>query len=634
MNIFSPTIGMREKDALEVSRANLGLAEAIGAMLTGIGTAVTSLPGEVKNIFEGEASELLRKKYDPEGTTLKPKQGVSGIDMTYRPRTEHGQITADMLSSAGGLIDKGFRAASGVVPWFLGTGPLKRQTVFNAPSAATGFTSTAMDIAKSYLNPESERDFSYPRVALGMDQATYTLLNMVNPLRAFKGLKNVYKKGAGVWAADPFLMRGQKAGANSILDKIPWYGPEKGLGKVYQIGKMIPESIYSKIMNFLNPTNDWLSQNFGMSRITVKELVRLEKVMEDAKGVMASEAKDTPPYKEASSLYDTAFNEYLNEAAKVIITGKKYFPDDPGLKNMEKGLVGHIFPTSHTAKYADVVANPELIAHLVQSKLPNELISHILPRVEYMTRGSPTTHWVTKPLMPEGGAGVRLSAGSAKAKGAVRLNPLHPIRDAWQQLVDEGLPVSGEAILERVAPHERKVVSGSMVDKDGYISFGTQSLTPDRLLAHMEHIWVVDKKTGNGVLFNVDQYKLGAGGVLDSLADWGSKQSTVVVDANNFDVIGTRYRNKGSPNYVPKSDKFEITPIGKWMKNNKRPKGQNLQEAVVGALGPKLRSKPTSDFVRAHLAETYGYQPVPLARQGLIEEEGLLSENRKTRNIY
>ena len=599
MNIFSPTVGMREEDALEVSRANLGLAEAIGAMLTGIGTAVTSLPGEVKNIFEGEASEPLRKKHDPEGTTLKPKQGVSGIDMTYRPRTEHGQITADMLSSAGGLIDKGFRAASGFVPWLASPVPGK-----------------------------------WPRTALATDQATYTLLNMVNPLRAFKGLKNVYKKGAGVWAADPFLMRGPKAGANSILDKIPWYGPEKGLGKVYQIGKMIPESIYSKIMNFLNPTNDWLSQNFGLSRITVKELVRLEKVMEDAKGVMASEAKDTPPYKEASSLYDTAFNEYLNEAAKVIITGKKYFPDDPGLKNMEKGLVGHIFPTSHTAKYADVAANPELIAHLVQSKLPNELISHILPRVEYMTRGSPTTHWVTKPLMPEGGAGVRLSAGSAKAKGAVRLNPLHPIRDAWQQLVDEGLPVSGEAILERVAPHERKVVSGSMVDKDGYISFGTQSLTPDRLLAHMEHIWVVDKKTGNGVLFNVDQYKLGAGGVLDSLADWGSKQSTVVVDVNNFDVIGTRYRNKGSPNYVPKSDKFEITPIGKWMKNNKRPKGQNLQEAVVGALGPKLRSKPTSDFVRAHLAGTYGYQPVPLARQGLIEEEGLLSENRKTRNIY
>ena len=599
MNIFSPTVGMREKDALEASRAYLGLAEAIGAMLTGIGTAITGLPGEVKNIYEGEASEPLRKKHDPEGTTLKPKQGVSGIDMTYRPRTEHGQITADMLSSAGGLIDKGFRAASGFVPWLASPVPGK-----------------------------------WPRTALATDQATYTLLNMVNPLRAFKGLKNVYKKGAGVWAADPFLMRGPKAGANSILDKIPWYGPEKGLGKVYQIGKMIPESIYSKIMNFLNPTNDWLSQNFGLSRITVKELVRLEKVMEDAKGVMASEAKDTPPYKEASSLYDTAFNEYLNEAAKVIITGKKYFPDDPGLKNMEKGLVGHIFPTSHTAKYADVAANPELIAHLVQSKLPNELISHILPRVEYMTRGSPTTHWVTKPLMPEGGAGVRLSAGSAKAKGAVRLNPLHPIRDAWQQLVDEGLPVSGEAILERVAPHERKVVSGSMVDKDGYISFGTQSLTPDRLLAHMEHIWVVDKKTGNGVLFNVDQYKLGAGGVLDSLADWGSKQSTVVVDVNNFDVIGTRYRNKGSPNYVPKSDRFEITPIGKWMKNNKRPKGQNLQEAVVGALGPKLRSKPTSDFVRAHLAGTYGYQPVPLARQGLIEEEGLLSENRKTRNIY
>jgi hypothetical protein len=596
MNIFSPTVGMREEDALEVSRANLGLAEAIGAMLTGIGTAVTSLPGEVKNIFEGEASEQLRKKYDPEGEALKPKQDVSGIDMTYRPRTEHGQITADMLGSAGSLIDKGFRAASGVVPWLASPVPGE-----------------------------------WPRTALATDQATYTLLNMVNPLRAFKGLKNVYKKGAGVWAADPFLMRGQKAGANSILDKIPWYGPEKGLGKVYQIGKMIPESIYSKIMNFLNPTNDWLSQNFGMSRITVKELVRLEKVMEDAKGVMASEAKGTPPYKEASSLYDTAFNEYLNEAAKVIITGKKYFPDDPGLKNMEKGLVGHIFPTSHTAKYADVAANPELIAHLVQSKLPNELVSHILPRVEYMTRGSPTTHWVTKPLMPEGGAEVRLSAMGTKKKNAARLNPLHPIRDAWQQLVDEGLPVSGEAILERVAPHERKIVSDSMVDKDGYISFGTQSRTPDRLLATMEHIWVADKKTGNGVLFNVDQYKLGAGTALDSLADWGSKQSTVVVDVNNFDVLSKAFREKRD---IPKSEKFEVTPIGKWMKNNKRPKGQNLQEAVVGALGPKLRSKPPSDFVRAHLAETYGYQPVPLARQGLIEEEGLLSENRKARNIY
>ena len=606
---MNPYIGLKQDDLKEMSRVNLGLAEAIGSVLTGAASALVRLPAEFWNIFQGEASEDLRKKYDPEGEVLK-KKSEKMIDFTYAPKTKHGKATVEVLSGLGEIADKFYRGASGFIPSTLDWVPGQ-----------------------------------WPKTALAADQGVYTLLNMVNPYRGVKRVPEVVKEGFGTIAAYPSITRRDAAGEDPSLLNQSWY---RG-GRQVQLAKMVGETLYSMGANFLNPKDAWLSETLGLSRTTSKELARLEGVMAQSRDAMKKETnKKSEAYKEASRLGEAAFNEYINEAAKVIITGRKYSPDNPRINDkmdlvqfdadtfksrlnaMEENLVGSIFPTSATAKYAEVMDNPQIIAEVLKSTLPNEMLLHVLPRIEHFTRGSPSTHWVTKPLMPVSGGVRAASLGKKSLSGNV--NPIHHVKDAWVRAVRDDVPISRESILERVPEEHREFIGKNLIDKDGFISVSSQSLTPDRLLASMEHVWVFDKKTGDGAQFNVDHYKLGASSLLSKIVDVGSKYSTVVVDINKANVFPEKSL-WGSKTIRKFSNKFKVKPVMKYMKELD-PETYDLKKSVLEGVGPKIRSKPTGDYIFDRILGSYGYQALPLGRQSLREEEGLLSENRKTRNIY
>jgi len=232
--------------------------------------------------------------------------------------------------------------------------------------------------------------------------------------------------------------------------------------------------------------------------------------------------------------------------------------------------------------------------------------------------------------MPVSGGVRAASLGKKSLSGNV--NPIHHVKDAWVRAVRDDVPISRESILERVPEEHREFIGKNLIDKDGFISVSSQSRTPDRLLASMEHVWVFDKKTGDGAQFNVDHYKLGASSLLSKVADVGSKYSTVVVDINKAHIF-PKTSTWGSKLIRKFSNKFEVKSVMEYMKELD-PETYDLKKSVLEGVGPKIRSKPTGDYIFDRILGSYGYQALPLGRQSLREEEGLLSENRKTRNIY
>jgi len=561
-------IAPREKALQAQGAAALGFMEVLMAMGSGLAAGVRGIPWELWAMASGRPTgKEMAEKYG-----LEQSDGygfMKAAESGYVPRTEEGKAAAEMLMPVAGAIDKGIRWAAGV------------------PSYLTDWV-----------------PFDWPKTAHAGEQITYGYLNLINPFKGIRGLQNLSKGGLNrVMGSDIYLTRMQRAGQSGL--SLPWY---RG-GKKFQLAKMVPEAIVSKFLN-LNPKNAYLSEVFNIKPLIAKEFKRLEGVM----------AKETSGSKE----WNRAYNEYLNEAAKAILNIKSTDPTSPIIKNLEAALEGHIFPTSFEGGYMDIVNQPQILSDLTQSTLPTEMLDHIIPRLKTHTKDGRESLWVTKPLMPASGHAVRASAAASKLKDGIQINPLKMVDRAWESIWTRNPDsvITKELLLQemrdintrggRTANLDVDLAAKRIVETDNYISVGPHSsLTPDRLLAHMNHTRVFDKATGKGVQWNTDQYRQGSGSeFVDRVLEFGSKKIPVVIDITNMSI--PKVAKAGD---VP----FKVVPVGQLLPKMK--KGEKRHELIIDEINAMMDSADYG-WMWKRGAETASYPAVRGGSLGAqLEEE-------------
>lgn len=527
----------REKALQAQGAAALGFGEVLISMLTGLVTGVRGLPWEVGAIAGGRPTGAeMAEKYG-----LEQSEGygfMKAAESGYTPRTHEGQAAAEMLMPVAGAIDKGIRWAAGLPP---------------------------------YLTSWMWGD--WPKISHATEQTTYGYLNLINPFKGLRALNNLRKGGLNrLMGSDVYLTRMQRAGQEGL--SIPWY---RG-GKHLQLAKMVPEAIISKFLN-LNPKNAYLSEVFNIKPLIAKEFKRLEEVM-------ATE-------RSGSKEWHRAYNEYLNEAAKVILNIKSTDPTSPIIKNLEKALEGHIFPTSFSGRYMDIVNQPQILSDLTQSTLPTEMLDHIIPRLKAHTKEGVETLWLTKPLMPASGHGIRASAAASRLKDGLQINPLKMVDRAWESIWKRNpdAVITKDLLLQemrdmnagggKAAKFDIDLAERRIVETDNYISVGPHtSLTPDRLLAHMNHTRVFDKSTGQGVQWNTDWYRPGTGiNAVDAALEFGSKKIPAIIDITNMSI----------PKVAKAGDvDFNVVPVGQLLPKMK--KGEKRHELIIDEINAMMDS--------------------------------------------
>ena len=519
----------REKALQAQGAAALGFGEILISMLTGLVSGARGLPWEVGAMATGRPTgKEMAEKYG-----LEQSEGygfMKAAESGYTPRTYEGQAAAKMLTPVASAVDTGIRWAAGLPPYLTGWIP-----------------------------------GDWPQISHAAEQATYGYLNLINPFKAIRGLQNLSKGGLNrIMGSDVYLTRMQRAGQEGL--SLPWY---RG-GKHFQLAKMVPEAIVSKFLN-LNPKSAYLSEVFNIKPLIAREFKRLEEVM----------ARETSGSKE----WNRAYNEYLNEAAKAILNIKSTDPTSPIIKNLEAALEGHIFPTSFSGHYMDIVNQPQILSDLTQSTLPTEMLDHIIPRLKAHTKEGIETLWVTKPLMPASGHGVRASAAGSRVESGLQVNPLKMVDRAWTSIWTRNpdAVITKDLLLQEMrdinakgnkntAPLDVDLAVNSIVETDNYISVGPHSsLTPDRLLAHMNHTRVFDKTKGRGIQWNTDQYRQGSGSeFIDSVLEFGSKKIPVVIDITNMSI----------PKVAKAGDvDFNVVPVGQLLPKMK--KGEKRHELII-----------------------------------------------------
>jgi hypothetical protein len=559
----------REKALQAQGAAALGFGEVLISMLTGLVSGARGLPWEIGAMATGRPTgKEMAEKYG-----LEQSEGygfMKAAESGYSPRTYEGQAAAELLTPVAGAIDKGIRWAAGVPP---------------------------------YLTSWMWGD--WPQTSHAAEQATYGYLNLINPFKAIRGLNNLRKGGLNrLMGSDVYLSRMQRAGKTGLT--IPWYRGGKG----FQLAKMVPEAITSKFLN-LNPKNAYLSEVFNIKPLIAREFKRLEEVM----------AKETSGSKE----WNRAYNEYLNEAAKAILNIKSTDPTSPIIKNLEQSLEGHVFPTSFDGGYMDIVNQPQILSDLTQSTIPTEMLDHIIPRLKAHTKEGMESLWVTKPLMPASGHAVRASAAGSRVEGGIQINPLKMVDRAWTSIWTRNpdAVITKELLLKEMrdinakgdkntAPLDVDLAAKRIVETDNYISVGPHSsLTPDRLLAHMNHTRVFDKGTGKGIQWNTDWYRQGSGSdFIDSVLEFGSKKLPVVIDITNMS--------------IPKVSKagdvdFNVVPVGQLLPKMK--KGEKRHELIIDEINAMMDSRDYGWMTKRGV-ETASYPAVRGGTLGAqLEEE-------------
>ena len=585
----------------------LGVGELGLQMGGGLLGALVELPGVAYDTLAGRGSPEMQEKYPGLGERQQWDVTKDLVNLlSYEPRTEAGQHYSQAAGEIGGVIDEGLRAASGAIP-------------------------NALDFVPG----------EWPYASHLLDQSLYGIASTISPTKAVRGLKGAAERGMGGMAGDLYLARMKRAEAEGDggggLD-IPWY---QG-GKYAQVAQMPLEVAKSALTKVFAPKAAYLSETYGLGPITAKELGRLEGVMDQSKlnsakyleafntkliprieyyqsqGMTRRDARKRAnkelkvgegkelweSKKEADKVIKTAWNEYFNEIAKVMATERMYSPDSKRLKNLEEGLLQQIFPTSKIASFDDVLKNPQLLP--IGGDIDSKALGHVVPFIgNHLDVKGKNIHWVTKPLEGAEGAGTRASAIASRLdKDGLNTNAYYAVHQAFPRIT---LPLTKAKILkavEEIGGHNLKTLEKTLVEKDGYISFGTTSLTPDRLLATMNHRFVIDPNTGSGVLVNYDHYQLGANRILDAVAKLGQKNRFVVMDTMNFKLAKD----------APESLTIRPVPTSRLM-----PEGRMDRDVVIESMRKKLDDRPSDAFTLGRGAEALHSSILPAMVYGTDE---------------
>ena len=631
------------EDALGVGEVGLQLGGGLLGMLM-------QAPGAIYDTLLGRGSEEQREKYpgleEREQTDL-VKDAVDFL--TYTPRTEAGQDYSQTVGKVGGAIDKGMRYISGAIPKALDFVPgehpyasnLLDQTLYGAMSflpptrlvrgaksaAKAGAGTVAGDMYLGRLQRAGGSGLDIPWYGGGK----YAQIGMMpvevagSKLRNFFSPKSAYL--SETYGLNPLTAKELKR-LESVMDSEKLSSAKhlesynlhlEPRTQHYQGLEMTPE-FAARLETKKKPASFYL--NKGMTRQSAKRLANKDL---KKKGTETGEIWKSKT--DADAVISTAWNEYFNEIAKIMATERTYNPGSARLARLEEGLVQHILPTSRNATFKEVMANPGIIRDVVGGGILDEALMHVIPFIgKHLDVKGKNVNWVTKPLEGGAGAGVKDAAiGSRKSASGIQQNAYSSMHEIWGELNKSGIPVTKDSILAKAAElnamkkaagdggkfgfHDIDSLRKNILEQDGFISFGTSSLTPDRLLATMNHRFVLDPQTGTGMLLNYDHYKLGGNVVLDKIADIGAKNRFVVLDTVNFSM------KKGSP----KSLVMEPQPVGRLLPE--LGEGVSKRGVIREAVSEKLGDKPPTPFRVRHGLET-AYAPVT---------QGLLSQKQRKR---
>ena len=601
-----------EKTALNPQQLQ-AFGEVVLQMLGGVGGSIVGFPGSVLETIMGRGSPEQMEKYPGLKSYITDVPHTSGqlgalAAEKLAPRSELGQQYAESVGKGGAKLDELLRTVSGAIP-----------------SALEGVPG------------------EHPYLANLADQLAYTGLSVVSPTRFARGATSAAKGGFYPAAMAPKLMRADYYGEGF---DIPWYGGGKA-GRAFQQTKMVGEFFGSKIANFLRPKSAFLSETKGISNTARIELKKLERRMDEFKGGNSKQIY-APTGRTRKQMYDMSVKDYVDQWANIMGQAKIYRPDHPLFKNLDQDLIRNIFPASNTAKMVDAEANPQIIGEgVLNSIIPDGVIKHILSDMQVKLKtGGEDIEFIRKPLEPyTGGKNVRQRAQESKLDNR---DGIHYQQNAFSSLVgtdimgfkdgilqilkEDGIPITKDNIIAKaielnknytgtkinwkhdVALLEREVQRG-----DGYLSFGNQSRTADRLLATMHHRWVFDPNTGQALMFNFDHLRFGSGmGFMDKIVNLGAKNRFVVVEPYKANMIENILGKKAG---VP--TEWELTSATEMMP--KPPKGTPRVDVVRAAGKKLLEDEPSRAYKAGRYTESYGYPAATI---------GTRNENREARSLY
>ena len=601
-----------EKTALNPQQLQ-AFGEVVLQMLGGLGGSIVGFPGSVLETIMGRGSPEQMEKYPGLKSYITDVPHTSGqlgalAAEKLAPRSELGQQYAESVGKGGAKLDELLRTVSGAIP-----------------SALEGVPG------------------EHPYLANLADQLAYTGLSVVSPTRFARGATSAAKGGFYPAALAPKLMRADYYGEGF---DIPWYGGGKA-GRAFQQTKMVGEFFGSKIANFLRPKSAFLSETKGISNTARIELKKLERRMDEFKGGNSKQIY-APTGRTRKQMYDMSVKDYVDQWANIMGQAKIYRPDHPLFKNLDQDLIRNIFPASKTAKMVDAEANPQIIGEgVLNSIIPDGVIKHILSDMQVKLKtGGEDIEFIRKPLEPyTGGKNVRQRAQESKLDNR---DGIHYQQNAFSSLVgtdimgfkdgilqilkEDGIPITKDNIIAKaielnknytgtkinwkhdVALLEREVQRG-----DGYLSFGNQSRTADRLLATMHHRWVFDPNTGQALMFNFDHLRFGSGiGFMDKIVNLGAKNRFVVVEPYKANMIENILGKKAG---VP--TEWELTSATEMMP--KPPKGTPRVDVVRAAGKKLLEDEPSRAYKAGRYTESYGYPAATI---------GTRNENREARSLY
>ena len=601
-----------EKTALNPQQLQ-AFGEVVLQMLGGLGGSIVGFPGSVLETIMGRGSPEQMEKYPGLKSYITDVPHTSGqpgalAAEKLAPRSELGQQYAESVGKGGAKLDELLRTVSGAIP-----------------SALEGVPG------------------EHPYLANLADQLAYTGLSVVSPTRFARGATSAAKGGFYPAAMAPKLMRADYYGEGF---DIPWYGGGKA-GRAFQQTKMVGEFFGSKIANFLRPKSAFLSETKGISNTARIELKKLERRMDEFKGGNSKQIY-APTGRTRKQMYDMSVKDYVDQWANIMGQAKIYRPDHPLFKNLDQDLIRNIFPASKTSKMVDAEANPQIIGEgVLNSIIPDGVIKHILSDMQVKLKtGGEDIEFIRKPLEPyTGGKNVRQRAQESKLDNR---DGIHYQQNAFSSLVgtdimgfkdgilqilkEDGIPITKDNIIAKaielnknytgtkinwkhdVALLEREVQRG-----DGYLSFGNQSRTADRLLATMHHRWVFDPNTGQALMFNFDHLRFGSGiGFMDKIVNLGAKNRFVVVEPYKANMIENILGKKAG---VP--TEWELTSATEMMP--KPPKGTPRVDVVRAAGKKLLEDEPSRAYKAGRYTESYGYPAATI---------GTRNENREARSLY
>lgn len=343
-------------------------------------------------------------------------------------------------------------------------------------------------------------------------------------------------------------LRNQAPGFGVTREALPgqektagWYNGAKG--KLKEVTKMGASALSNPFKRLWSPEADVLWNKYGISDIQKKEL---KQVIESMDAIPKGQGEYSGKFQHR--------NHIISQLQSNKTLRDKFNIDSPEFYNdMEKLL----FPKTVNTKGADLMDSSVPLQQVMPelSELPPQVIlDHMsIPMAKQLGVGKSkdlqiqTKVWNARPLSDFSRKNTAIDSemggktykahrpGGSKPSSAMSAFPLWKYSPEGSKFDAKGF----EKLLKKHNDEVKKTGKGyfvnpfdlveDMVDSGDYISFGGRYLGTDKLLATYNNRLIINKNTGEALLFTFDDMHFGAGSrQLDKLVEAGSRDITYV----------------------------------------------------------------------------------------------------------